>query len=314
MKLLVSRLAPDQLDELRALAPAHTILHCPTPEEVACELPEAEAFFGFITRDLIAAAPKLRWVQVPSAGVETCPFELLAERGLTLTNAKGLYGPQLAEHAMAFVLAFNRNFHKLFARQREEVWESRANLAEHELAGETLLIVGLGGIGLDLAWRAHAWKLRVIAVSKHHKPRPDFVARLSGMERLHEFLGEADYVVVCCALTPETRKLFGAREFAAMKPGAYFVNVTRGGIVDTDALVAALQQGQLAGAGLDVTDPEPLPPGHPLWRMDNVLLTPHTSGQSPHADARLFELLKENVRRFLAAEPLLNQVDLRLAY
>jgi phosphoglycerate dehydrogenase-like enzyme len=172
----------------------------------------------------------------------------------------------------------------------------------------------MGGTGWDTAWRCHVLGMRVLAITSTPRPFPDFVARSGGKERLHEFLGEADYACLCCALTPETRHLFGAAEFRAMKPTAYVTNVTRGGVIDMEALLEALRTGEIAGAGLDVTEPEPLPAGHPLWKLENVILTPHTSGHSPHSDRRMLELFEENLRRFARGEPLLNVVDKRRGF
>jgi phosphoglycerate dehydrogenase-like enzyme len=306
-------MAEGQTAQLRAAAPDAELVEA-AADEAPRLIVDADGAYGFVTPELLRAARKLRWVQVGSAGVETYLSPELVESEVVLTNAKGIYGTQLAEHTLAFIFAFARNFHVLWRRQQQEVWESRNALAPHELRGETLLVVGLGGTGYDTAWRAHALGMRVQAVTSTMRPFPDFIRKAGGKERLHEYLGEADYVALCCALTPETRKLFGDREFEAMKPTAYLTNVTRGGVIDTEALVRALERGAIAGAGLDVTDPEPLPPGHPLWRMENVILTPHTSGHSPHANGRMFALLKENLRRFVSGEPLLNVVDKRRGF
>lgn len=314
MKVLIHSMSEAELARLRAAAPGAALLPARSGEEALALARDAEGAYGFLSPELLRAAPRLRWVQVGSAGVETVLFAELVESPVVLTNAKGIYGTQLAEHHLAFIFAFARNFHILAHRQRKEVWESRANLVPHELAGETLLVVGLGGTGYDTAWRAHALGMRVLAVTSTMRPFPDFIEKAAGPERLHQYLAEADYVAICCALTPETAGMFGEREFAAMKRTAYLTNVTRGGVIHTDALVRALETGELAGAGLDVTDPEPLPPGHPLWQMENVILTPHTSGHSPHAGRRMFELFEENLRRFSRGEPLLNVVDKRRGF
>jgi phosphoglycerate dehydrogenase-like enzyme len=181
-----------------------------------------------------------------------------------------------------------------------------------EMAGETLLVVGLGGTGLALAKRAAAFDMRILAVTRSPKPPTPGVEYVGRAVVLHTLLPRADHVAICCALTPETYHLFSDGEFRLMKPTAFIHNVTRGGIVDHEALVRALRTGEIAGAGLDVTEPEPLPLGHPLWQMPNVLITPHSSGHSPHSGRRMFDLLRENLRRFAAGEPLLNVVDKRV--
>lgn len=314
LRVLIPRMPDDRLTQLRAAAPEVELVIAANAAEAMAKAPGVDGAYGFCTPEVCAAGGRLRWIQVGSAGIESYLFPELVESDIVLTNAKGTYGPHLAEHNLAFILAFSRNFHILARRQQQEVWESRANLPSHELAGETVLVIGMGGTGWDTAWRAHALGMRVISITSTLRPFPDFIRKSAGRERLHEFLAEADYVCLCCALTHETRGLFGDAEFAAMKPTAYITNVTRGGVIQTEALVRALQQGTIAGAGLDVTDPEPLPKGHVLWQMENVILTPHTSGQSPHADRRLFELLLENLRRFARGEALLNVVDKHAGY
>jgi phosphoglycerate dehydrogenase-like enzyme len=309
IRFLIPRLPVEQVTQLRAIAADVEVAVADSQEEALEHAPDMHAAYGFISPEIVCAGPRLRWLQAGSAGIEGYLFPELVEREIILTNARGVYASHLAEHHLAFIFAFSRNLHVLRHRQQEEVWESRANLVPHELAGETLLVVGLGGTGMDTAWRAHALGMRVIGVTSTLRPFPGFIEKAGGRERLHEYLGEADYVAICCAHTRETYRMFSDPEFAAMKPAAYLSNVTRGGIVDTEALVRALEQRQIAGAGLDVTDPEPLPRGHPLWHMETVILTPHSSGHSPHADRRMFDLLRENLRRFARDEPLLNVVD-----
>lgn len=315
LRFLIPSLKEDALERLRAAAHQVELVRAADKAEAIALVSGVDAAYGFLSPELVtAASPRLRWVQVGSAGVESYLFPQLIESDITLTNAKGIYASHLAEHHLAFILAFSRNFHLLARRQADEVWESRDNLVAHEIKGETVLIIGLGGTGYDTAWRCAALGMRVLAISSGQRPHPDFIEKVGGRERLHEFLGEADYVCLCCALTPETRHYLSDGEFSAMKPTAYVTNVTRGGTIDQEALVRALRAGQIAGAGLDVTDPEPLPKGHPLWQMENVILTPHTSGQSPHSDRRVLDLVCENLRRFAAGEPLLNVVDKRSGF
>jgi len=276
---------------------------------------EAEAVYGFNSPALYDAAPRLRWVQAGSAGVESYPLESFRRRGILLTNAKVIYAAQLADHAMALILAFSRQLPFLLRAQERELWESRDRYPPGELDGQELLILGLGGTGIELARRARGFGMRVTATQRRPPPGPsDHVDAVHPPGALHELLPRADWIAVCLPLTAETRGLLGDRELGLMKRSAYLVNVTRGGIVDTDALVRALRKGTMAGAGLDVTDPEPLPPGHPLWKLENVIITPHAAGHSPAASERLFTLLTENVRRYVAGGELLNRVDLELGY
>ena len=307
--VLLPALPPDRLALLRQAAPGLELRTYRDEADGLAQAADAEGYYGTPTPALLRAAPRLRWVQVASAGVERYLFPELIASTITLTNAKVIYGSHLADHLMAFILAFNRSLPHLFRCQQAEVWETRDHLRPMEMEGETLLIVGLGGTGLATARRAAGFDMRVLAVSRSPKPQTPGVERVGGPDDLAAMLPEADHVAVCCALTNETYHLFGEREFRLMKPTAYIHNVTRGGVIDHEALLAALRAGEIAGAGLDVTEPEPLPPGHPLWREPNVLITPHASGHSPHSGGRMFELLCENLRRFAAGEPLLNVVD-----
>ena len=309
MRVLLPAMAAERLAELRAATPGVELITYESEADALAKAGDVEGFYGTPTPELLRAAPRLRWVQVGSAGVERYLFPELVESGVTLTNAKVIYGSHLADHLMAFILAFNRNLPHLFRCQQQEGWESRANLRAMEMAGETLLVVGLGGTGLAVARRAAAFDMRVVAVTRSAKPPTPGVEHIGRADELHALLPQADHVAICCALTRETYHLFGDREFGLMKPTAFIHNVTRGGVIDHDALVQALRAGAIAGAGLDVTEPEPLPPGHPLWQMPNVLIPPHASGHSPHSGRRMFDLLRENLRRFAAGEPLLNVVD-----
>jgi phosphoglycerate dehydrogenase-like enzyme len=310
--VLLPETSPEQLARLRTAAPGLDLRTYRGEADGLARAADAEGYYGTPTPDLLRAAPRLRWVQVASAGVEKYLFPELIASTVTLTNAKVIYGSHLADHLLAFILAFNRNLPHLFRRQQAEVWESRDNLRPMEMEGETLLIVGLGGTGLATARRAAAFDMRILAVSRSPKPPTPGIERIGRPEDLAAMLPEADHVAVCCALTDETYHLFGEREFRLMKRTAYIHNVTRGGVIDHEALLAALRAGEIAGAGLDVTEPEPLPAGHPLWREPNVLITPHASGHSPHSGRRMFDLLRENLRRFDAGEPLLNVVDKRV--
>jgi len=307
--ILLPTMSADRLAVLQSIAPDAELMTYSDAADALAKASGADAFYGSPTPDLLCAAPRLRWIQVGSAGVEDYLFPELVQSSVVLTNAKVIYGSHLADHLMAFILAFNRNLPHLWHAQQQRVWESRANLRPMEMAGETLLVVGLGGTGLAVAARAAAFDMRVLAVSRSAKPRPDSVTQLGRPDDLHAFLPRADHGAICCALTSETYHLFGDREFALMKPTAYIHNVTRGGVIDHDALVRALRTDEIAGAGLDVTEPEPLPADHPLWTMPNVLITPHASGHSPHSGDRMFALLQENLRRFAAGEPLTNVVD-----
>ena len=224
-----------------------------------------------------------------------------------------LQGPNVADQAMGLLLALTRRIARpnIPAAGKDSAWQQqeRAGTPE-ELSGKTMLIVGLGGNGTQIAKRAHSFGMRVMAVDPNTAmTRPAFVFSISPPSELLNLLSKADVVVLACPLTKETRGLMGASQFQAMKPSAYFINVGRGGLVQTPDLVAVLQKHQLAGAGLDVTDPEPLPDDHPLWSMQNVVISPHQGALSAAARDRQWRLYRENVRRFVAGEPLLCVVD-----
>ena len=285
-------------------------------EEAVAALPGADAFIGGGDTAAViqAAGPSLRWVQVQSAGVEGYPHDALERAGVTLTNAAVVYGPQLADHQMSLILAFSRQLPFLFGAQQEQRWASRSEYPPGELAGQTLLVVGLGGAGLETAKRASGFGMRVIGTRRTPPSSPPpGVERVLGSSRaeLHSVLPEADWIAVCCGLNTETLGLFGTREFELMKDTAVITTVARGRVIDTDALVQALNTGAIGGAGLDVTEPEPLPTGHQLWRTPNTIITPHASGHSPVADSRYAALIADNLRLFAEGRPLRNVVNLQ---
>ncbi len=281
--------------------------------EMACEMDGA---FQFNSETFVNAAPKLKWIQTLSAGINNLPFRLLLDRGITVTNAATVYGPNMADHTLGLMLTLSRQLRVIDRHQMIKGWMRNKPVPDPgELGGQTLLIVGLGGIGLETARRAAAFGMHIIATRTHaDRPVPEFVDEVHPPEALHELLPRADWVDICVPLTPQTRDLIHDREFALMKDGAYLICVTRGGIINKDALLRAIEIGKLSGVGLDATDPEPLPPNHPLWNFDNVIITPHASGQATAAFDRLKEICIDNVHRFLSGRQLRNIVNLDLQY
>jgi len=262
----------------------------------------------------LAHAPKLRWFHCSSAGIDPllCPEFLASD--VVMTCAKGSpVGPLLAEHAFALMLSLTRG---IAACVRLKRWDGRSDGARnaYELGGKTLGIVGFGGVGEALAQRARAFDMEIIAVRR--RPEACSAEGLSqwGMERFEEMLQRADIVVVTLPQTPETTGLFGAKEFEQMKRSALLITVGRGQVVQTQALVDALMTKQIAGAGIDVVDPEPLPDDHALWQCPNTVITPHMAGNAPERAARNEELVLENLRRFVAGQNLLSVVDKELGY
>jgi phosphoglycerate dehydrogenase-like enzyme len=273
----------------------------------------ADAFVGSPTPPILKAGRRLRWIQTQTGGVDQSVFPELRDSPIVLTSAKIVKGPAMADHAMGLLLALTRQIWRgVEARQRGD-WPNGA-YQPIELYGKTALIVGLGGAGTQIAERAFASGMRVIATDPKDIPIMRAVERVERPERLAELIPLADVIFVAAPLTEQTQDLFGERAFARMKRGVFFVNVSRGGLVDTDALVRALRDGRVAGAGLDVVDPEPLPADHPLWKMENVVVTPHVAGRSDDGPAHRSELIIENARRFARGLPLRNVANKSLGY
>lgn len=281
------------------------------------ELERADVIIGWeIDPEQLAKTKALRWYHAPTAGVEHLNLAALRQQGVTLTNGSGNSAPNMAEHVMGMMIAIARSFPRLLRSQIAHVWRDfESHPAVRDLSDETVVIIGTGAIGQQIAKRAAAFDMRTIGVRRraHGGLVPGFDAVFS-VDRLHEALAMADHVVLALPDTPRTRDLIDAAALAATKPGAALYNIGRGATVNTEALVAALQSGHLRGAGLDVTEPEPLPADSPLWDMENVLITAHTSGQTPRFWDRQIVLLLENLRRFQAGEPMLNRIDLEEGY
>jgi phosphoglycerate dehydrogenase-like enzyme len=339
----------ERLAKIVAAARPMTVVNAGDEAEARAAMAAADAFFGKLTPGLLAAAPRLRWVQAPTASLEHYMFAELAEHPCVLTNMRGLYSDVIADHVFGYILCFARNFHHYIRNQLEARWAPVAGKAETPVRSEagkvgrhledrldrvepsgfvtgpaqvsavdrahlhlgdaTLGIVGLGQIGSEIARRGLAFGMRVLAVDPVQTAVPPAVAALWRLDRLPELLGESDFVVIAAPHTPETVKLFRRAQFRQMRASAYLINIGRGAIVDLQDLVAALRAGEIAGAGLDVFETEPLPLDHPLWAMPTVILTPHVAGASPRIAERHLAVLLENVGRFARGEPLTTVVD-----
>jgi phosphoglycerate dehydrogenase-like enzyme len=280
---------------------------------------DADVLVGLCTPALVSRGERLKWVQLLNAGADSCAtIPAVAERDLLVTNLQRIQGPHMAEHAIAMMLALARSLPIYAAEQQagEFTRGFRELRAERpvEIEGKTLLVVGLGGIGTEVAKRAHGLGMHVIATRNSRREGPDYVEYVGLADEYVELAKRADVVVNATPLTPETRGMFNEIFFAAIKQGAYFVNIGRGESVVTSALTAALAAGRVGGAGLDVTDPEPLPPGHPLWSMENVIITPHIATSSDVRGDRTVTLVVENVRRYVRGDRLLSVVDLAAGY
>jgi phosphoglycerate dehydrogenase-like enzyme len=314
-KVIVPAMEPADLAELKSAAPELELVECHGAEEAVAHAPSAAACYGFITPALIRAGKSLKWVQQGSAGVEgLIEIPELVESNIILTNMQRVYGPEIADQAIGYLLAFTRSLAHFIRAQPGQEWRARGDgVVLDELMGKTMLVIGLGGIGSEIARRAHGFGMRVIATDPKVLDRPLYVEELRRPDAFAGLLPRADVVASAVPLTKQSLRMIGSREFAMMKRGVVLINVSRGKVVDTDALVAALDSNQVAAAGLDVTDPEPLPKGHPLWTR-NVIITPHSAGQSPGGERRRHELFRENLRRFAAGEMLLNIVDKQAGY
>jgi D-2-hydroxyacid dehydrogenase (NADP+) len=315
-KILLDIGDADLLKELQDVSPLAHIVPV-SSANLMTEIADADAFIGDITPEQVRAGKHLKWVQVMSAGVEHALFQSggndLRDSGIVLTNNKIVQGPEIADHAMAMLLMLSRRLNVLYGEQRRESW-SRGDYAGIELNGKTALVVGVGGIGTQIAVRASAFGMKVVGVDPEDKPFLPFVERVVKPDQLDEVLPQADVVFISAPLTALSRKMMGSRQFALMKPHSYFIAVSRGGVYDLDGLVRALDSRRLDGAGVDVTDPEPLPKGHPLWKFDNAIVTPHVAGRSDQDSVRMTGTIKDNIRRFVAGKPLVNVVDKQKGY
>jgi len=307
-KIVSVGLSPDEVAELQTAAPGVSIVSA-SRETLAKEAADADAILGTINPQLIRAGRKLKWVQSFSAGVEGYLSPELKSSGIVLTNCKIIQGPNIADHAMALLLTLTRGTDTAVLNRAGEDWGRGRYSGLIELNGKTAVVIGVGGIGMQIAVRARAFGMRVIGVDPEDIPYAPAVEKMIPPDELDSVLPEADVVFVAAPSTTLSRKMMGARQFDLLKTGAYFIAVSRGALYDTEALVRSLDSKRVAGAGLDVTDPEPLPKGHALWKFGNVIVTPHVAGQSDLVQFRRMALLKENVRRFADGKPLLNVVD-----
>ncbi len=310
-KILISGAEPAMLKELESASPKARIVAV-TKENLMAELADADAYIGELRPEQLREAKKLQWVQTMSAGVEKVLHLSggpdMRDSRIILTNNQIVQGPEIADHAMAMLLMLARGLHIFAAHRQKELWQPRP-YPGIELNGRTALVIGFGGIGSQIGIRAWASGMKVIGVDPEDIPYSPFIHRVVKPDQLDEVLPEADVVFISAPHTPLSHKMMGPSQFERMKRNSYFIAVSRGGIYDLNALVKALDSKHLAGAGVDVTDPEPLPPGHPLWKFDNVVITPHIAGRSDKDRARMIGTVKENIRRFVDGKPLLNVVD-----
>ena len=315
--LVFFKFSDEQITELWQMAGRHgehEVVVAEDTAEAVSLAPDAEVLLGNFPESVVAAAPRLRWIQSHSAGMDGFLHPAVVEREeVVVTNMAGLYAPQGGEHAWALLLALSRGLAASVRSMDQRQWRSGATV---ELTGGTLGLIGLGGFGMETAKRAAGYHMRLVALDPVRRGPTDGVQeiRSPARENLLWLMSESDAVVVCCPLTGETRHMIGPEELAAMKPSAYLVCVSRGGIVDETALSKALRTGRLAGAGLGVCEVEPLPGDSPLWEAPNLILTAHCAGASQHRPRKTFEFFRDNLERYLRSEPLVNVVDKRKGY
>ncbi len=329
MKLLIyPPVSAERLSRIEETARPMVVTQARDEAEAVAAVADADALFGYLTPPMLRAATRLRWAQSPTASMEKYLYAELAASPVVVTNMRGIFSDVIADHVFGFVLCFAKNFYIYLRQQERGIWHALGR-EENELPGYagpgevhpsdraaltladcTLGVVGLGGIGAETARRGLAFGMRVVATDARATAAPDGVT-LWRPERLPDLLGTSDFVVLTVPHTPETFKLIRRKQLRQMKRTAYLINVGRGVVVDLADLTAALQSGEIAGAGLDVFEQEPLPAGHPLWQMPNVIITPHTAAASPRVAERHLEVLLENLRRFVSGEPLRNVVDKR---
>jgi len=313
--------APDWFAErLRRDFPQLEVVHLKDYAGVDKEIQDAEVAVAWSLKpEQIKAASKLRWVHSTAAAVHQLIFPELVESEIVLTNARDVHGPVVAEHVIALIFALAKHIPQAVRLQQlhqwgqQAVWESQPH--PREVAGATLGLVGLGSIGRSVAQHASALGMRVVAAREHpEKPRPATVAEVFAASELQPLLAQSDYVVLSVPVTPASRHLIDAPRLAQMKSDAYLINVGRGSLIDTNALIDALRSRQIAGAALDVFDKEPLAPDSPLWDLDNLLITPHTAGLTDKLWERHYQQVTDNLRRYLAHQPLLSVVDKHKGY
>lgn len=320
MSIILVGLPPYRIDEaqlaqIREVAPDKQILFTQDQDQIEAAIDEIEVVVGDIPRHLLPRARHLRWMQQWGAGADwLMRHPEAAEMDFTLTNASGVHAIPITEHIFAFLFSLARGFPKAMRAQVHHEWTRFDSDELFELPDKTMLLIGVGAIGEQTAKLANALDMRVIGVRRDPSQGVPGVMRMAGPDQLLDVLPEADFVVLTVPLTQETEGMIGERELRAMKETAYIINIGRGKTIDQAALLRALQEGWIAGAGLDVTEPEPLPADSPLWDMPNVIITPHYSGLTPYYNERALEIFLDNLKRYQAGEPLFNVVDKTLGY
>lgn len=313
--LLTTRMGDPYFDLLDDLTDVRKVWAL-TPDEIQREIVDADVVYGWPKLEQFQAAKQLKWIQIPSAGVEMiCSVPEMVESDVVVTNSRGAHARVIAEHAFAMLLAFTRGMLRFEQDKAARRWSRDAALYDvFEIAGWTMGIVGYGQIGQQVARRALGFEMHVLAVDANPTADAPHGVEVWGLDRLPELFEQSDVVVIAAPYTPETHHMISADLLNRMKPTAYFLVQSRGGIVDEAALVDVLKKGKIAAAGLDVFEQEPLPSTSELWDVPNLIMTPHLAGSSVEKDRRCVEILRENIGRFQRGETLVNLVDKRRGY
>jgi phosphoglycerate dehydrogenase-like enzyme len=302
-----------QIEELKHIVPEALIIEADRKGVTLEMIERAEIILGWPTHKQLKQAKNLKWLHLPSAGADSfTDKELYCNKDIILTNSSGVFGLPISEHVFSLILAFNRNLHiHIGEKSNKKIIRAKVN---KDLNNSTIGIIGLGDIGTEVAKRAHAWGIKVIAVRRNQSAKPYYVDELYGEDGIDILLMKSDFVVLALPDTARTQGIISKERLKKMKQDAFIVNVGRGSAIDQSALIEALNENWIAGAGLDVTSPEPLPEESPLWEMSNVILTSHSSGDSPSNTERRFEIFSKNVKLYSQGKPLENVVDFKEGY
>lgn len=308
-------LSPHQAELIVQTAPGWELVYGQEKELWLTHLKDAEIVVGWkrsVQEECLKPGSKLRWVQSWNAGVDNMPFEVIAERNIVVTNASGVHPFPISETIFGMMLGWTRKIHLSIRNQTKKTWQGTGSLGE--IHGKTIGIIGVGAIGEETARLAKAFGMNVLGVRRSGKPSM-YVDKMYDLLGMDELLQTSDYVVVTLPLTQETERMIGRRHFQLMKSTAFFMNIGRGATIDNEALIEALQEGAVAGAGLDVFEQEPLPESSPLWGMEQVIITPHNSGSTVYYDERVIDIFINNLRDYVQGrEPSLNRIDLEKQY
>jgi phosphoglycerate dehydrogenase-like enzyme len=306
-------------EELREKFPDFEIVRLTSRDRIMQELRDTDVLFTFQVRpEQIRAAPKLKWIHTGMAGLTWILIPEVVNSDIVVSNSKGVHAIPMAEHTLALMLQFSRRLVQCLDHQRQGIWRRRQILESgtpfNELYGKTICILGIGTIGSEVAKRARAFGMHVVGIRKNPDIPVDCVDELYPPGKLDEILPTLDYLVLAAPATPETTGMIGREQLNRMKQSAFLVNIARGDIVDQNALIEALEHDRLAGAAIDVFIPDPIPDGHTLHSVKNLIITPHVSGNSPMLWRRVMDIWIENIHRFLEGKTLINQVDKKKGY